>query len=88
MNKVIDPRFFEQPGFLTLFNAWSDVFEKSDGEYVLSADRALAIVEDASFQVEISNQVGKAALISLESVACRYAQEVIFQANEVNHELQ
>lgn len=88
MNKEIDPKLFEQPGFLSLFNAWCDALERNNsGDYVLSTKKALARVEDAWMQAQITDSIGGVALKDLENTACQCAQEVIVQANEVEYEL-
>lgn len=83
MNRVIDARFYNQPGFTTLYDAWDDVFEKQGDGYVLDSAEALARVFDARTKVIIEESLPDSDVTSLDHIACRYAQEMQIRADEV-----
>ncbi len=72
---IIDKQMFEQPGFITLYDAWSEVFSKDfeSGGFKLSPEEAIKITKDAKKEVELSG-VELQTIRQLESIACRYAQ--------------
>ena len=83
MSRVVNPRFFNQPGFDELYGAWSAVFERNEtGNYVMSSKDALAMLAKAHSQVVEVEGLSKSDAFSLESVACRYAQEIPQQFEE------
>ena len=88
MSSVINPRFFQQPGFESFYDGWARVYETGpDGAYVLSPVEALAHVARVKQRVEVEEPLDAVALTALEHIACRYAREVPLQLGEAPYEL-
>jgi len=80
MNRVIDSRFFDQPGFPVLYCAWAEVFDKNEkGADVLEPNHALARLSEAADQVKSEESLSPEALATLERVACLYARDMPLQ---------
>lgn len=76
--KIIDPRFFEQPGFETMFEAWGEVFATdTNSNPILTAKEALSVTAQARNRVasEYGYHKQDPSLNELERISCRYAIE-------------
>lgn len=72
---AIDMRFFDQPGYPELFEAWSDVFsQETTGSYVLDPTDALARTIDTRRQVQARFGYDTETLTTLERIACHNAR--------------
>lgn len=82
MNKVVDTAFFEQPGFRILYETWLEVFERDDtGRHIVPVQNAVKMLREARIAT-LSEGVSSQDAFTLESVACRYAQEIPIQVSE------
>ncbi len=70
---IVQARFFEQPGFTELYDTWMYVLTHTD------IDAAAALHEIAVTRKNLLEQgtLDPDNLTDLESVACRYAREVV-----------
>lgn len=74
--RSIDPRFYDQPGFPELENAWCRVFEVRNPEgYVMDAEEALELLDNTRMSVAFDYGYTQSELDILESIASRYARE-------------
>lgn len=75
----VDMRFFDQPGYPDLFEAWSEVLtQETPGVYTLEVADALARTIEARRQVQARFGYDQSEVTMLERIACRNAR--IWQA--------
>jgi hypothetical protein len=83
MRRPVNTRFFSQPGFEQLYEAYSKVFETDKkGAFVLDPAQALAHTALVRQSVMLEHPMDPQAFSELESIACRYAQEIPQQIDE------
>ncbi len=84
---IVDQRFFEQPGFTELFDAYSNMFErKDDGQYKIPPDEALAGVMKVRHELDMQYLLATREMNQIERIACKYAIEMSIMADELEYE--